>query len=159
MKVDSKQLEHFARQIQQYTWNFDTQKPCRKVKYINNDAGESIKGELVQFDTALDKAVVISDANGHDSIGVWAEGGIKNGKEGFVIVGGSALFMLKNTTLSVHGNWIKTSDVAGRADASLADPPLGGVAQLDEHMQECGHCCETAGAGADVLVEGTIHLN
>ena len=67
--------------------------------------------------------------------------------------------MLKNTTLSVHGNWIKTSDVIGRADATLADPPGGGVVQIDEHFQEVGHCCESAGAGTDVLIEGIVHQN
>lgn len=154
--MDKHGLEHFVKQIEKYTWNFYTQKPCLKVRYINNSGGETIKGELVKFDTAADDAVILTGADDQECIGVWAEDGEQDGELAWVITAGSAQFMLKNATLAVHGNWIKTSDVAGRADATLAGPPGGGVAQIDEHMQEIGHCCESVGAGTDVLVCGKI---
>jgi hypothetical protein len=157
--MDKHSLEHFVKDIRNYTWNFDTQKPCLKIKYTNNSGGETIKGELVKFDPAVDQAVILTAADDHECIGCWAEQGIEDGEESYVIVAGSALVMLKNTTLSVHGNWVKTSDVAGRADASNAAPPGGGVVQIDEHLQEIGHCCESQGAGTDILAECLIHFN
>ena len=157
--MDKNELDHFVRELHRATWNFYTQKRCVKQKYKNNSGGETIKGELVKFDPTEDNAVILTAANDHESVGAWAEDGVKDGEIAEIITGGSCQYRLKNTTLSIHGNWIKTSDVAGRADATLAAPPLGGVAQLDEHMQEVGHCNESVGAGVAVLVEGTMHIN
>ncbi len=157
--MDKHDLEHLIKQIYNYTWNFDTKKPCRKIKYINNTGSATVKGTLVKFDTAVDKAVILTAGDDHECIGTFAEDDIADGLETFIIVDGSSLFLLKDATAATRGNWIKTSDVAGRADASLAAPPLGGVAQLDEHMQEIGHCCESIGAGTDILVEGLLSFN
>jgi hypothetical protein len=157
--MDRLELEHFVRQMYNYIWNFDTQKPCRKQPYKNNSGGETLKGELVKFDPAEDYAVVLTGADDHECIGVWAESGIEDGEIALVITGGSALVMLENLTLSAPGNIILTSATGGRADMTLAVPPLGGVAQLDAHMQELGHCCETQAPGTDVLAEGTLHFN
>jgi hypothetical protein len=157
--MDKHELEHFIRQIEKYTWNYYTQKPCLKIQLINNSGGETLKGELVKLDTANDNYAILTGADDHECIGAWAEDGEQDGELAWIIIGGSAQYRLKDTTVAVHGNWIKTSDTAGRADASNAAPPGGGVVQIDEHLQEIGHCSESAGAGTDVLVEGIMHFN
>ena len=153
------QLEHFVREIHRRTWNFYTQKSCIKQKYKNNTGAVSVKGELLEFDNAEDNAVVLTIPNSHECIGAWAEDGVADGRIGEVITSDSCQYRLKNATLSTAANWVKTSDVAGRADASIVAPPLGGVAQLDEHMQEVGHCSQTKAGGTDVLAEGKLQFN
>jgi len=157
--VDKHELEHFMKRIYNYTWNFYTQQSCLKIRKINNTGGETRKGELVHCSPNLDNAVELTPADEHDPIGVFAEDGEKDGELAWIIYNGSAQVMLKDTTLTVHGNIILTSDVLGRADATLAAPPGGGVVQLDQHFQELGHSFETAGAGVDVLIEGILHFN
>ena len=159
MAMDKLELEHFVREIHRASWNFYTQKRCLKVKFKNNTGAISVKGELVEFDNAEDNAVVLTIANSHECIGAWAEDGVAIGVIGEVIINGSVQYRLKDTTLSTAANWVKTSDVAGRADASLAAPPLGGVAQLDEHMQEVGHCNQTKTGGTNILAEGKLQFN
>ena len=65
----------------------------------------------------------------------------------------------KDATASTKGFWVYTSDVAGRADATLAAPPGGGIPELDIHMREIGHCIESKGADTDVLAKAVLHFN
>lgn len=128
-------------------------------KMINKTGAASVKGTVVEADGAVDDAFEISGANGNHSIGVVYDDGIADGSECWVIIYGVADVLLKDATLSAHGNWVFMSDVPGRVDATLADPTAGGVAQLDQHMREVGHCIESKGADTDVLARVCIHFN
>ncbi len=129
------------------------------LKHINKTGVASVKGTIVEASTTTDDAFQVSGANGNHSIGVVYEDGVADGDECWIIIYGVADVLLKDTTLSAHGNWVFVSDVAGRADATLADPTAGGVAQLDQHMREVGHCLESKAADTDVLARVCIHFN
>ncbi len=129
------------------------------LKHINKTGAASVKGTIVEADGTTDDAFDVCDANGNHPIGVVYEDGIADGAECWIIIYGVADVLLKDTTLSAHGNWVFVSDVAGRADATLADPTAGGVAQLDQHMREVGHCLESKAADTDVLARVCIHFN
>lgn len=147
---------HLIKEIHRYTWNFDTNKPCFMIPYINKTGVASVKGTLVMFDTANDYSFVLNTAGatGDEPIGVVYENGIDDGNYCRVIVAGSALVLLQDTTASTRGNWMKNSDtVAGRVDATNASPIPA------QHWREIGHCCESQSAGTDVLAEGMLHFN
>lgn len=119
------------------------------VRLTNNTGGVSVKGRLVQADTVDDFSYKVADANADDCIGAEYDSGIADGSQCLIIWGGAYEVLLKDATLSTKGNWVKTSDVAGRADATAATPP-GAVAA---HFQEVGHCIESKAADTDVLCE------
>ncbi len=116
---------------------------------------------MVRFHTTTDSAVKLTASDDQECIGAIYEAGVADGSECLVVTAGSAEVLHVNglTTSSLPGNWVKTANVAGRANAILTAPPGGGVVQLDEHMQEMGHCCETVAPATDALVEITMHFN
>lgn len=128
-------------------------------KMINKTGVASVKGTVVETSTTTDDAFQIADADGNHQFGVVYDDGIADGSECWVIIYGVADVLLKDATLSAHGNWVFMSDVAGRVDATLADPTAGGVAQLDQHMREVGHCIESKAADTDVLARVCLHFN
>lgn len=129
------------------------------VKLTNKTGVASVKGTIVEADGAVDDAFEVADADGNHHIGIVYDDGVADGSECWVIIYGIADVLLKDTTLSTRGNWVYMSDVAGRANATLADPTAGGVAQLDQHMQEIGHCLESKAANTDVLARVCLHFN
>jgi hypothetical protein len=72
---------------------------------------------------------------------------VANTEEGWVVVSGIADIKLKDNTAGTRGYWVFASSEAGYADATLANPPAGGVTELTQHMNEIGHCILTVGAG------------
>ncbi len=129
------------------------------VKLTNKTGVASVKGTIVKADTTTDNAFDVIGADGVLSIGIVYENGVVDGSECWVVIYGIAEVLLKDSTASTHGNWVYVSDVAGRADATLAVPPGAGIPELDIHMGEIGHCLETNGGGTDVLVPVTLHFN
>lgn len=129
------------------------------VKLTNKTGAASVKGTVVEADTTTDDAFKVADADGNHPIGVVYDDGVADGSECWVVISGIADVLLKDATASTHGNWVQMSDVAGRADATVANPPAGGVAQLDNHMEEVGHCLESRGADTDVLARVCLHFN
>lgn len=127
---------------------------------INNGTGvNSVKGTIVIADTNADDSFDIAGADELQPIGIVYDDGIADGSECWVIIYGIADVLLKDDTLSAHGNWVYTSDVAGRADATLGAPPGGGIPELDIHMGEVGHCIETKVGDTDVLARVCLHFN
>lgn len=129
------------------------------IKLSNGTGVASVKGTIIEADTNADDSFDFAGADGNHPIGIVYDDGIADGGKCWIIILGIADVLLKDTTLSTRGNWAQLSDVAGRADATLANPPAGGVAQLDEHMQEVGHCLETIAGGVDVLARILMHFN
>ena len=130
------------------------------VKMINKTGAASVKGTLVEASTAQDFAFGLTGATDFMPIGVVYESGVADGDPCLVVTYGIADVLLEDSTASTHGNWVKSSDSAGgRADASAAVPPGGGVAELTQHSREIGHCLESKGAGTNVLARCFIHFN
>ena len=123
-------------------------------KMINKTGVATVKGTVVQADTTTDFAFKLVDANGINAIGIVYDNGIVDGSLCKVIKKLNADVLLKDATLSTHGNWVGVSDVAGRANATLADPPAH-----PQHSKEVGHCEESKGADTDVLAECDLHFN
>lgn len=129
------------------------------IKLTNNTGVPSVYGEVVEADTVDDFSFKVCDGDCDHSVGAVYETGIADGEECWVVCALIAEVLLKDATASTKGFWVKTSDVAGRADATNANPPGGGVPELDDHMQEIGHCIESKGADTDVLAKIIMHYN
>ncbi len=123
--------------------------------YTNKTGAASVKGEIVVCDTSTDDAVDLAAADDVDNIGVFYESGIADGASVWVVTDGKAHVMLKNATASTRGNWVKVSDVEGRADATGAESPGAILA----HSREVAHCLETKGGDTDVLALCQLHQN
>jgi len=121
---------------------------------INKTGVASVKGTVVQADTTTDFAFKLCDADGNDAIGVVYDNGIADGGLCLIIKHLAADVLLKDATLSTHGNWVGMSDVAGRADATGLSPPAAPA-----HFKEIGHCVQSKGADTDVLAEVDVHFN
>lgn len=129
------------------------------VKLTNKTGVNSVKGTIVMVSAGTDNAFDVNGGNGAQPIGIVYDDGIADASECWVVVSGIAQVLLKAMTASTRGHWVEVSDAAGRADATAAAPPGGGVPELDIHMQEIGHCLESQGAGADVLCLCVLHFN
>lgn len=133
------------------------------VWLINKTGGASVRGRTVKFDTANDFSVVYTAIADQECIGVFLDDGFADGAGVWIVIGGKAYVAMEDNTAATRGNWVQTSGVeAGYANATLAAPPGGGVVQLDQHMQEIGHCGETvaaAGAGTHILALCNLHFN
>lgn len=130
------------------------------VPMINKTGAASVKGTLVEvYDaTAIDYAVDIAVADALDCIGAIYDDGVADGSEVWVVCGGFADVLLKDSTASTRHYWVKVSDVAGRADATNANPPGGLIGQLFEHFGEIGHAVQTVSSGTDVLARVMLHF-
>lgn len=133
------------------------------IKLTNKTGSATVQGQLVKSDTATDDGVILTAAGDQECIGVFLDSGIADDAEAWVVVAGIADVAMEDNTASTHGYWVKNSDSeAGYADATNAAPPGGGVAQLDDHMQEIGHCIESVaagGAGTHILARCVLHFN
>ena len=129
------------------------------IQIINKTGVASVKGTVVSYSAADDNSFVLSAINEDQSIGVVYEAGVDDGSLCWVIILGIAEVLLEDTTAGTHGNWVFASGTVGRADATLAAPPAGGVALLDQHMQEIGHCLQTVVGGTDVLCKIKTQFN
>jgi hypothetical protein len=129
------------------------------VKLNNGSGVASVKGTIVKADVNADDSFDVGGGDEAQPIGIVYDDGIADGSECWVILAGVADVLLKDTTLSTHGNWVHTSDVAGRADATLLAPPGGGIPELDNHMQEIGHALETKVGDTNVLARVCLHFN
>jgi hypothetical protein len=125
------------------------------IRLINKTGAASVKGTLVEADTAVDMAFAVAAVDALDVIGVVYEDGVADGDEAWVVIYGIAEVLLKDSTASTRHYWVQSSDVAGRADATNAAPPGAVLA----HFQEIGHCLESKIAGTNVLCKIAMHFN
>ena len=122
------------------------------VRLINKTGVASVKGTIVEAHTN-DFSFKVADASSNHAIGIVYNDGVPDGSECLIINNGQADVLLKDATASTAGNWTKTSDVAGRANATGGSP-----AAAPTHFLEIGHCCETKAADIDVLAEHSIQF-
>jgi len=122
--------------------------------YLTNKTGSaSIKGTVIEASAGTDNSFGVAPSNAVDPIGVVYDDGIADGELCRIVVAGRAQVLLKDTTGSTRGNWVEVSDVAGRANATLASP------NQVTHFAEVGHSLETKTGGTNVLLFCMIHFN
>ncbi len=124
------------------------------ILLINDTGVPSVKGEFVRVSAAVQEGVIITGVDEDEAIGCFYESGIADGEKTFIVVGGIADILLKDTTAGTMGNWVQTSNVAGRADATNIAP-----IPPPDHWQEIGHCTETIAPGVNVLCRIIMHFN
>ncbi len=133
------------------------------IRLTNKTGVNTIKGQVIQADTASDDAFILSPADGEEAFGIVLDSGVANNAEAWIVVSGIADVALEDNTAGTHGHWCRTSIIeAGYSDCTLAAPPGGGVANLDKHMKEVGHCLESVlagGIGTHVLCRCNLHWN
>lgn len=133
------------------------------IKLINRSGGVVNKGQLVEVDTANNDSFNLTGTTDYHCIGVVYDATIADNAAGWIVVSGIADVAMEDNTAATRGYWVKTSDTeAGYADATTALPPGGGIAQLDEHSREIGHCIENVaagGGGTHILARCVIHFN
>ena len=122
-------------------------------RLTNKTGVVSVKGTIVEAHAATDNAFRVCDGNSVESFAIVYEDGIADGSECLIVVGGRCEVLLKDATASTRGNWVKVSDVAGRADATGASP-----AAAPTHFKEIGHAIESKGADTDVLAFIILHF-
>jgi len=133
------------------------------VLLTNHTGISSIAGVLVEADTANNDSVVPNDADGSHPIGVFLDDGVADGEKAWVVISGIADVAMEENTAAIRGYWVRTSETdAGFSNAETANPPLGGVALLDAHMTEVGHCIESVAAGGEgtnIKARCILHFN
>ncbi len=129
------------------------------IQLTNKTGAPSVKGTVTRLSAADDDSFILTDVSDNEPSGIVFEDGIADGSLCWVVILGIAEVLLVNTTAGTHGNWVFASATAGRADATLAAPPGGGIPELDQHMQEVGHCLQSIAGGVDVLCRILIQFN
>lgn len=132
------------------------------VLLTNKSSANSVKGKIVHCSPANDESVALSDADDNDTIGAFLDDGVPDGNKAWIVVSGIVDLLMKDNTAATRSNWVKVSDEAGFADATLAVPPGGGIPEIDEHFTELGHCLQSVaatGGGTHVLARCLIHFN
>ncbi|MFA6152915.1 MAG: hypothetical protein WC716_16455 [Chitinophagaceae bacterium] len=130
-------------------------------KMVNKTGAPTVKGTIVRAGTAIDNSFIVTPTDSDEPIGVIQEAGIADDSAAWIWMCGSiAQVLLQDSTASTRGYWVRTSTTAaGRANATSADPPGGGVPELMQHMCEIGHCLESKTAGTAVLALVILHFN
>ena len=129
-------------------------------KRLNKTGANSVKGTVIQNHSSVAHAFAVCSVGNANPTGIVYENGVADGSECLVVIYGVVDVLLENSTSATMGYWVKSSDsVAGRADATIASPPLGDTSSLDDHMQEIGHARETKSGGTDVLARINCHFN
>lgn len=138
-------------------YNATTHERGYLTKYINRTGASSVKGTLVSLSQATDLEV-IKQANEFDTIGIIAEAGIAEGSEMWVWkVGSRCQVLIKDTIAVTRGEILIAADTDGRA-IGITNPGTG-IPAVETHFKECGHICQSAGAGTNVLALCEIHFN
>ena len=129
------------------------------VRLLNATGAPSIKGTIIDAHT-VDLSFGICSADDPQPIGVVYENGVADGDQCWIVCHGIADILLEDSTASTVGYWARISITQdGRADITNAAPAGGGVAELDRHMREVGHCLQTVSAGTDKLCRIIMHFN
>lgn len=131
---------------------FQTVEGGYAIKLTNRTGNNTVKGSIIQLDTANDNSFILATANSDFPCGVVYENNIANGSECWIVVSGIAEVLIKNTVAPVRGYVAFVSNTAGRADISA-------IAPVNEHWREIGHTLESKSAGTNVLMKCVLHFN
>lgn len=133
------------------------------VKLYNRTGAVTVAGQTVVSDIATDDGVILCPADSEHPVGVFLDAGVADDALAWVVVSGIADVAMEDNTAAIHGYWVRNSVTEpGYADSTNADPPGGGVVNLDIHTKEIGHCIESVGAGGGgthILARCILHFN
>ena len=152
-KILDQENSQLLQQINDYLKLHLTKEGGMCVPLTNKTGAASVKGSIIRSHLTIDNAFILTDGDCNECFGVVYENGIADGSECLVVYGGRCQVLLKDATASITQNWVKTSNVAGRADAVGTSP-----AAAPTHFNEIGHAIETKGAGTDVLAYVMLHF-
>lgn len=127
------------------------------ILLTNKTGANSVAGQLVRGDTAVDDAVILTASTDDECFGVFLDSGVADGSEAWVIISGIADVALDDNVAAVRANWMGTG-AAGYARTQAAPPALGVAA----HFEEIGHCIEdvsAGGAGTHILARCVMQFN
>jgi hypothetical protein len=119
------------------------------IKMTNKTGANTVAGNLVRADTAVDDAFILTAATDDEYMGVVLDAGVSDGSEAWIVVHGIADVLFDDNVAAVRANWVGTGQ-AGLARTQAAPPALGVAA----HFEEVGHSIESVTAGG----EGTFIL-
>ena len=133
------------------------------IALYNRTGGVTVKGQLVDLDSATDDGFTLCDSDCDHPVGVVLDSGVADDALAWIVVLGIADVAMEDNTAATHGNWVRSSVTeAGYSDSTNAGPPGGGIPELDRHMTEIGHCLETVaagGGGTHILARCVLHFN
>ncbi len=128
------------------------------IKLTNTTGAVTVKGQTVKADPDTDDAVILTDADDNECLGVFLDAGVADDAEAWVVQGGIADVAMEDDTAATHGNWVETSDSeAGYANAESTTPIAA-----PQHFNEIGHCIESVaadGEGTHILARCVLHFN
>lgn len=128
------------------------------ILLTNTTGANTVQGQLVKADIAVDDAAILTAAGDNECFGVFLDSGVADDAEAWVVVAGIADVAMQDNTASTHGNWVETSDSeAGYANAESTSP-----AAAPAHFEEIGHCIESVaatGGGTHILARCVLHFN
>lgn len=127
------------------------------VKITNKTGANSVAGQQVKPDTAIDDAVILTAVNDDEVMGVFLDDGVTDGSEAWVVISGIADVRFGDNVGAVRQDWVGTGASAGNAQRQAAAP--GAVAL---HFQEIGHAIETVAAGGPgtfIKARCMLHFN
>lgn len=129
------------------------------IKLTNKTGANSVAGQLVKADTATDDAVILTARSDDEGFGVFLEGGVSDGSEAWVVVGGIADVMFGDNIAAVRGNWVATGSAIGDEGTARTSTTPNAAPQ---HFEEFGHCIESVAAGGEgtnILARCVLHFN
>ena len=133
------------------------------IKLTNETGANTVAGQLVRTDTAVNDAFVLTAADEDETSGIVLDSGVSDGSEAWVVVAGIADVAMQDNTAATRGYWVRSSVTeAGYANATNPGPPGGGIPELDQHMKEIGNCIESVnagGGGTHILARCVLHFN
>lgn len=157
---DNLSLQAFTKWTKERMFDFSSSQDCSVIWVLNDTGDVSVRGTVVRCSLLVDLAIDITVADEEEAVGSILKSGIPDGELVPVGHGGVIPVLLQDGTGCTRSNWCRTSITdPGRADGTLAAPPGGGVANLDKHMKELGHCFESKGSGTDVICLIITHQN
>lgn len=127
------------------------------IKLTNKTGANTVQGNLVRADTAVDDAFILTAATDDEYLGVVLEAGVSDGSEAWIVVHGIADVLFDDNVAAVRANWVGTG-AAGLARTQAAPPALGVAA----HFEEVGHSIESVsatGGGTFILARVVLQHN
>lgn len=128
------------------------------IKLTNKTGAASVKGYLVHNSSAVDNAVVLSQIDIPDCVGVFLESDVADGEEAWIAVAGIADVYFSGDSTRGHMARVGVSQDTGKANGQAISEaiPTSPFAS-DKHFAEIGHVLESrTGAG---LAKCVLHFN
>jgi len=119
------------------------------IKLTNKTGSNSVKGQIVEVDSATDNSFETADLSCLDAIGVVYNAGVSDGSETWVVQGGIAEVLADSGDIT-RGDRIITSS----ADAGSAE--TANLPTAAQHFREMGHALTSALDGN--LFKAAIHI-